>query len=105
LERRSSGSRRAKEFVKGLLVVAGVLLAFFVVIGVLGLLRDSSCGRLDALRVSHLEPRQDRPGPNSVYVKGIEPGPPPSELDAYLEAESEMLKAGCDVPGGLLPSD
>jgi hypothetical protein len=91
--------------VKGLLVLAGVLIAFFVVIGLLSLLRDSSCGRLDALRVSHLEAGHDTPGPNSIYVKGIEPGPPPSELEAYLEAESDMHQAGCDVPGGLLPSD
>jgi hypothetical protein len=79
--------------------------AFFAVIGVLGLLRDSSCGRLDALRVAHLQPGHDTPGPNSIYVKGIEPGPPPSELEAYLEAEAKMHEAGCDVPGALLPSD
>ncbi len=100
-----SWSRRAKDFAKGLLVLVGVLVAFFVVIGVLSLLRDSSCGRLDALRVAHLQPGHDTPGPNSIYVKGIEPGPPPSELEAYLEAESNMRAAGCDVPGGLLPSD
>ena len=100
-----NGSRRAREFAKGLLVLAGVLIAFFVVIGLLSLLRDSSCGRLDALRVAHLEAGHDTPGPNSMFVKGIEPGPPPSELEAYLEAESDMHQAGCDVPGGLLPSD
>lgn len=100
-----SGSGRAKDVGKGLLVVAGVLVAFFVVIGALSLLRGSSCGRLDALRVAHLKPGHDTPGPDSIYVKGIEPGPPPSELDAYLEAEANMHKAGCDVPGALLPSD
>ena len=100
-----SGSRRAREFAKGLLVLVGVLIAFFVVIGLLSLLRDSSCGRLNALRVAHLQPGHDTPGPNSIYVKGIEPGPPPSELEAYLEAESEMHQAGCDVPGAILPSD
>jgi hypothetical protein len=100
-----SWSRRAKELVKGLLILAGVLVAFLALIGGLSLLRDSSCGRLDAVRVSHLQPGHDAPGPDSIYVKGIDPGPPPSELDAYLEAESEMHKAGCDVPGALLPSD
>jgi hypothetical protein len=100
-----SWSRRAEEFAKGLLVLVGILVAFFVVIGLLSHLRHSSCGRLDALRVAHLQPGHDTPGPNSIYVKGIEPGPPPSELDAYLEAESEMHKAGCDVPGAILPSD
>lgn len=94
-----------KEFAKGLLVLVGLLVAVVAVIGVLSLLRDSSCGRLDAVRVSHLQPGHDAPGPDSIYVKGIEPGPPPSELEAYLEAESEMHKAGCDVPGALLPSD
>ena len=93
------------DLVKGLLVLVGVLVAFFALIGVLSLLRDSSCGRLDALRVAHLQPGHETPGPNSMYVKGIDPGPPPSELDAYLEAEAEMHKAGCDVPGALLPSD
>jgi hypothetical protein len=100
-----SWSRRAKEFAKGLLVLAGLLVAFVAVIGVLSLLRDSSCGRLDAVRVSHLQPGHDAPGPDSIYVRGIEPGPPPSELEAYLEAESQMHKAGCDVPGALLPPD
>ena len=100
-----SWSRRAMDFAKGLLVLAGVLVAFFAVIGVLSLMRDSSCGRLDAVRVAHLQPGHDTPGPSSIYVKGIEPGPPPSELEAYLEAEAEMHKAGCDVPGALLPSD
>ena len=98
-------SGRAKEFTKGLLVLVAVLVAFFAVIGVLSLLRDSSCGRLNALRVAHLQAGHETPGPHSIYVKGIEPGPPPSELEAYLEAESEMHKAGCDVPGAILPSD
>lgn len=70
----------------------------------LSLLRDSSCGRLDAIRVSHLQPGHDTPGPHSMFVKGIEPGPPPSELEAYLETESDMHKAGCNVPGALLSS-
>jgi hypothetical protein len=100
-----SWSQRAKELVKGLLILVGVLVAFLALTGGLSLLRDSSCGRLDAVRVSHLQPGHDAPGPDSIYVKGIDRGPPPSELDAYLEAESEMHKAGCDVPGALLPSD
>jgi hypothetical protein len=100
-----SWSRRAADLVKGMLILVGVLVAFLALIGGLSLLRDSSCGRLDAVRVSHLQSGHDAPGPDSIYVKGIEPGPPPSELEAYLEAESEMHKAGCDVPGALLPSD
>lgn len=90
---------------KGLLVILAVVAAFLAVVGVVTLLHRSSCGRLDAARVAHLEPGHDSAGPGSIYVRGVGPGPPPSELDAYLEAEAEMLRAGCDVPNSVLPSD
>jgi hypothetical protein len=95
--------KRLKDSAFGLLIVAAVVLAFFAAAGVVALLRDSSCDRLNDARVGHLEPGHETPGPNGIYVRGIEPGPPPSQLEAYLEAEAEMQKAGCDVPGAILP--
>jgi hypothetical protein len=56
-------------------------------------LKHGSCGRLDADRVSHLQPGHDVPGPDSIYVKGI--GTDQSELMPYLEAEAAMARAGC----------
>ena len=38
-----------------------------------------------------------------VLIADGPPGPPPSQLEAYLEAEAEMQRAGCDVPGAILP--
>jgi hypothetical protein len=97
-------SKRVKDLVIGLLVVFALVAVFFVVVGVLELLRKSSCDRLDAARVSHLEPGHDNAGPGSIYVKGVGPGPPPSELEQYLEAEAEEMRAGCAVPNPVLPS-
>ena len=88
-------SSRVKDLLKGMLVLVAVVAAFFVVVGVLTLMRESSCDRLDAARVEHLEPGHDTPGPGSIYVIGVGPGPPPSELFEYLEAEAEMERAGC----------
>ena len=96
-------SKRLKDTLAGLLIVVALAGAFFAVVGVVSLLRGSSCDRLNDARVAHLEPGHETPGPNSIYVRGVGPGPPPSELDAYLEAEAEMHKAGCDVPGAILP--
>ena len=88
-------SSRVKDLLKGMLVLVALVAAFFVVVGVLTLMRQSSCDRLDAARVEHLEPGHDTPGPGSIYVIGVGPGPPPSELFEYLEAEAEMERAGC----------
>lgn len=98
-------SRRAKSFVLELLVVLGILAAFFTAVGVLAMLRHSTCGRLDAERLSHLEPGHIHPGPGSIYVKGVGPGPPPSELVAYYEAEAAMENAGCSGTGKPGPGD
>lgn len=88
-------SSRVKDLLKGVLVLVALVATFLVVVGVLTLTRQSSCDRLDAARVEHLEPGHDTPGPGSIYVIGVGPGPPPSELFEYLEAEAEMERAGC----------
>ena len=88
-------SSRLKELLKGVLVLVALVATFFVVLGVLTLTRESACDRLDAARVEHLEPGHDTPGPGSIYVIGVGPGPPPSQLFEYLEAEAEMERAGC----------
>ncbi|MFB3738745.1 MAG: hypothetical protein ACE14W_07245 [Candidatus Velamenicoccus archaeovorus] len=95
-------SKRVTDFLKGALVILALVVALLAVAGVLRALRGSACDRLNAERVSHLEPGHEAPGPGSMYVKGVGPGPPPSELDQYLEAEAAMLQAGCKVPGSLL---
>ncbi len=82
----------------GALVILALLATFFVAVGVLSILRDSACDRLNAERISHLEPGHDTPGPGSIYVKGVGPGPPPSELMEYLEAAAAMERAGCEIP-------
>jgi hypothetical protein len=79
---------RAKDLLKGALVVAALLAAFFLVIGVLALLQGSTCDRLDAERISHLLPGHTEPGPSSINVK-------PGEIIPYLEAEAAMQRAGC----------
>jgi hypothetical protein len=101
---RVTWSKRLKDSLAGLLVVAGLLVAFFAVVGVVSLLRQSSCDRLNDARIVYLEPGHETPGPNSMFVRGVGPGPPPSQLEPYLEAEAEMQRAGCDVPGAILPS-
>jgi len=90
-----SWSSRVKDFLKGMLVLLALVAVFFVLVGVLTLTRQSSCDRLDEARVEHLEPGHDTPGPGSIYVIGVGPGPPASELFEYLEAEAEMERAGC----------
>jgi hypothetical protein len=91
-------SKWAKELAKGALVLLAIAAAFLAWAGVLSLLRGSSCGRLEAERISHLEPGHVTRGPDSIYVKGIAPGPPPSEITEYWEAVSAMQNAGCEVP-------
>jgi hypothetical protein len=91
-------SRRLKDALLSLLVVLGVVVALFTAIGVLTFMRHVSCGRLDAERISHLEPGFETPGPGSIHVIGVGPGPPKSEIIPYLEAEQAMVRAGCQVP-------
>jgi len=97
-------SRRLKDAVLSLLVVVGVLAALFAWIGTLTYLRHASCDRLDAERISHLEPGYDTPGPGSIHVIGVGPGLPRSEIIAYLEAEQAMVRAGCSIPATVGPS-
>jgi hypothetical protein len=98
-------SERVKDLMKGLLILLALVAALFAAAGFLSITRQSSCDRLDAARVAHLEPGHDSPGPGSIYVRGVGPGPPPSELQQYLEAEAEMLRAGCEVAHPVLPSE
>jgi hypothetical protein len=88
---------RTKRYVKdralSFLVVVAVIAAFFLAVGVLAVLKHRSCDRLDAERVSHLQPGHDTNGPGSIYVRGI--GTDRSEITAYLEAVSAMDRAGC----------
>jgi hypothetical protein len=93
-----------KDVMKGLLILLALVAALLAAAGFLAITRQSSCDRLNAVRVSHLEPGHDSPGPGSIYVKGVGPGPPPSELQQYLEAEANMLRAGCEVAHPVLPS-
>ena len=92
-------SRGVTELAKGGLILLGLVAAFLIVAGGLSLLHRATCGRLDAERVSHLQPGHVTRGPASIYVIGIEPGPPPSQLEAYWAAESAMDRAGCEIPG------
>jgi hypothetical protein len=54
---------------------------------------------LNDVRVSHLEPGHETRGAGSIYVIGVGPGPPRSEISEYWDAEAAMTNAGCDVPG------
>ena len=97
-------SSRLSSFLKNVLLFAAIVGALFVGVGVFSLLRDSACDRLDAARVAHLEPGHDVPGPGSVNVIGVGPGPPESHIIAYLEAESAMMQAGCELPARVQPT-
>ena len=88
-------STRLKEMAKGLPVLIGLAVAVFLWVGCLTMLRHSSCDRLDEVRRSFLEPGHDEPGPHSIYVIGVGPGPPKSQILQYLEAEATMRNAGC----------
>jgi len=44
-------------------------------------------------------PGHETRGPGSIYVIGISPGPPPSQIIQCWEDEAAMERAGCDVPG------
>jgi hypothetical protein len=85
--------RSVKDRLMGLLVLIAVIAGFLVVIGVITLLKGRSCDRLDAERVTHLQPGHDTAGPGSINVKGV--GTEDSEITEYLEAVSAMESAGC----------
>ena len=87
-----------KELALGLLIIVALVGMLFAAIGMLSFLRDVSCNRLDEARVAHLEPGHNTPGPDSIYVIGVGPGPPPSHIIPYLEAEAAMTRAGCSLP-------
>lgn len=97
-------SARLKDFMKGVLVLVALVASVGAAIGLLTFLKHTSCDRLDAERVSFLEPGHDTPGPGSIFVKGVGPGPPKSEIVPYLEAEAAMTRAGCYVPALVGPS-
>ena len=59
---------RAKETAKGALILVALAAVFLIWVGVLKVLRQTSCDRLDAERISHLEPGHDTRGPGSIYV-------------------------------------
>jgi hypothetical protein len=84
-----------KDLAKSGLVLVALAITLLLLAGAFTLLRQRSCDRLNAERLSHLEPGHDIPGPGSIYVIGVGPGPPRSELIEYLEAESAMERAGC----------
>ena len=84
-----------KDRLLSFLVVIAVIAALFVAVGILSLLKDKSCDRLDAERISHLLPGHDTNGPGSIYVRGI--GTDRSEITEYLEAVSAMDRAGCEI--------
>jgi len=90
--------KRLKELAWGALIVLALIGMLFAAIGTLTFLRKVSCNRLDEARVAHLEPGHDTPGPDSIYVIGVGPGPPESHILQYLEAEAEMTRAGCALP-------
>jgi hypothetical protein len=98
-------SKRVKDLVVGALIVLALVAGFFIGIRVLGLFHHSACNRLNGERLSHLEPGHEHPGPGSIYVIGVGPGPPPSELDEYYEAEAAMENAGCEGTGRPGPGD
>jgi hypothetical protein len=82
---------------KNVLILVGVLVAFFAIIGSLTLIRDRACNRLEAEMRSYLEPGHDSPGPDYLYVRGV--GTDRSQLRGYLEAQGAMIGAGCSEPG------
>jgi hypothetical protein len=94
-----TASERAKDLLKGSLVVLALIAAFFLAVGLLSLMRNSACDRLNDARLQHLEPGHEEPGPGSLYVIGVGTGPPPSQLEEYYAAEAEMENAGCEGTG------
>jgi hypothetical protein len=97
-------SDRLTSSLKNLLLLVAIIAAVFAASAVLGFFRHSACDRLDAERISHLELGHDTPGPGSIYVIGVGPGPPKSQIIEYLEAEQAMVRAGCELPAVVEPS-
>ena len=97
-------SARLSSFLKNVLLLLAIVGALFIASGVLSLLRTSACDRLDAERVAHLEAGHDVPGPRSINVIGVGPGPPESQIIEYLEAEAAMMRAGCAIPALVQPT-
>ena len=97
-------SERLASFLKNVLLLLAIVASLFAAAGVLSFFRDSACDRLDTERVAHLEPGYDVPGPGSVNVIGVGPGPPRSHIIEYLEAESAMMQAGCELPARVQPT-
>ena len=97
-------SSRVSSFLKNVVLLLTIVGTLSLAVGVLSLLRTSACDRLDAERVAHLEPGHDVPGPGSVNVIGVGPGPPESQIIEYLEAESAMMQAGCELPARVQPT-
>ena len=58
-------SEAAKALAKGALVLLALAVAFFAWAGVLRVMHQRSCDRLDAERLSHLEPGHHTRGPGS----------------------------------------
>ena len=94
-----------RDVLLNLVLLLAIVASVVVMAGWLDLLRGSACDRLNDERVSHLEPGHDSPGPGSIYVIGEGPGPPPSELVQYYEAEAAMERSGCEGTGKLGPGD
>ena len=100
-----SWRKRAIHYLTGVLVILALLAGFFTAVGLLTLSNRSTCNRLNETRLNYLEPGHFHPGSRSIYVKGVGPGPPPSELDQYYEAEAAMEQAGCPGTGRPGPGD
>jgi hypothetical protein len=96
---------RLTSSLKNLLLLLAIVGALFAAMGTVTFLRHTACDRLDAERVSHLEPGHDTPGRGSINVIGVGPGPPRSQIFEYLEAEAAMTRAGCEVPALVQPSE
>lgn len=100
-----SWSKRAKDAALGALIVVTLIAGFFAAAWVMDELRYAGCDELNAARLEHLEPGHEHPGPDSIYVIGVGPGPPPDQLTEYYEAEAEMERAGCPGTGKPGPGD
>ena len=79
---------------KNMLILAAVVAGYFAIVGVLALVRDETCDRLESDRLAALEPGHDTPGAEYVYVRGV--GTERSMLRDYLEAEAAMMEADCE---------
>jgi len=81
---------------KNVLILVGVLVAFFAIVGTLALIRDQGCDRLKAEMLSYLEPGHDSPGPDYIYVRGV--GTDRSQLREFLDAQGSWIGSDCSEP-------